>query len=72
VRRRLWHPTQKVHRVEGGIELAMDVAGTTELASWILGFGDQAEVIEPHSLREQIGAELGRAAARYRPPGSAS
>src|SRR5262249_1318267 len=31
VRRRLWHPTQVIKRVEGGIELAMEVQGTTEL-----------------------------------------
>jgi predicted DNA-binding transcriptional regulator YafY len=47
----------------------MDVRGTTELTSWVLGFGDQAEVLEPESLREAVAAELSRAAARYqRPP----
>jgi predicted DNA-binding transcriptional regulator YafY len=35
-------------------------------ASWVLGFGDQAEVIEPEAMREQLAAELERAAARYR------
>ncbi len=30
----------------------MDVSGTVELASWMLGFGDQAEVLEPDSLRD--------------------
>lgn len=67
VRRRLWHPTQKIRRVEHGIEITMDVRGTTELASWVLGFGDQAVVLEPDSLRDHIGGELERAAARYRP-----
>jgi hypothetical protein len=65
VKRRLWHPTQQIRRVGGGIELTMDVAGTTELVSWVLGFGDKAEVLEPESLREEVGAELARAAARY-------
>jgi proteasome accessory factor B len=65
VRRRRWHPTQSIRNVEGGIELLLDVSGTTELSSWILGFGDQAEVLEPESLREAVAAELARASKRY-------
>jgi predicted DNA-binding transcriptional regulator YafY len=66
VQRRQWHPTQKIKRVDGGIELTMEVEGTVELLSWVLGFGDKAEVIEPVSLREEIANELARAAQRYR------
>ena len=65
VRRRQWHPTQEIRRVSGGIELRMELSGTVELASWVLGFGDQAEVLEPPALRQQVAAELRRAAARY-------
>ncbi len=65
VRRRRWHPTQVVKRVPGGVEFTMDVSGTVEVVSWVLGFGDQAEVLEPGSLRDQVAAELARAAARY-------
>jgi predicted DNA-binding transcriptional regulator YafY len=65
VRRRLWHPTQTIRAVEGGVELTMEVSGTTELTSWVLGFGDQAEVIEPESLRDAVAAELERALRRY-------
>lgn len=65
VRRRRWHPTQEVRRVPNGIELAMEVSGTVEVVSWVLGFGDQAEVLEPASLRDQVAAELARASARY-------
>jgi proteasome accessory factor B len=65
VRRRQWHPTQRIHNVEGGIELTMDVGGSTEVASWVLGFGDQAVVLEPASLREDVAAELRRAASQY-------
>ena len=66
VQRRQWHPTQKIKRVDGGIELTMEVAGTLELLSWVLGFGDKAEVLEPESLREEITGELARAAQHYR------
>jgi proteasome accessory factor B len=65
VRRRQWHPTQEIRKVEGGVELTMEVAGTVELLSWVLGFGDKAEVLEPESLREEIGAELARTAQHY-------
>lgn len=66
VRRRQWHPTQRLERVEGGgVELSMEVAGTVELLSWVLGFGDKAEVLEPESLRDEVAAELSRASARY-------
>ncbi|MGZ4777665.1 MAG: helix-turn-helix transcriptional regulator [Thermoanaerobaculia bacterium] len=65
VRRRQWHPTQRIRNVSGGIELTMDVAGTLEIANWILGFGQNATVLEPAALREQIAAELRAAADRY-------
>jgi predicted DNA-binding transcriptional regulator YafY len=67
VRRRQWHPTQQIAKVPGGIELTLEVAGTVELLSWVLGFGDKAVVLEPESLRAEISAELARANARYRP-----
>jgi predicted DNA-binding transcriptional regulator YafY len=58
VQRRMWHPTQKFRRVEGGVEMTMDVRGTTEVVSWVLGFGRTAEVLEPTGLRDQIRAEV--------------
>jgi len=65
VRRRQWHPTQEIKRVERGVELTMEVSGTVELVSWVLGFSDQAEVLEPQTLRDQVAAELARASAKY-------
>jgi proteasome accessory factor B len=66
VRRRTWHPTQKITKAEGGIVLTMQVAGTTELESWVLGFGEFAEVLEPAELRGKVAASLRKAAALYR------
>jgi proteasome accessory factor B len=66
VKRRRWHPTQRIDTADGGIILEMDVAGTVELKSWLLGFGNTAEVLAPDSLREEVAAELESAAARYR------
>src|SRR6185369_12068205 len=51
VQRRHWHPTQRFRRVaDGGVEMAMDVRGTVELANWVLGFGENALVLEPAEL----------------------
>ena len=65
VRRRRWHPTQKITKTDRGVELAMDVSGTVELTSWILGWGSKVEVLEPESLRDEIAAEAARVAGRY-------
>ena len=67
VQRRQWHPTQRFSRVDGGIEMTMDVRGTTELASWVLGFGDKARVLEPVDLRLAIAEELRRVAHTHLP-----
>ena len=40
VRRRLWHPTQKITKTNGGVELTTEVMGTTEVKTWIPGWGD--------------------------------
>jgi predicted DNA-binding transcriptional regulator YafY len=65
VQRRQWHPTQRFRKTGGAVEMTMDVRGTVELVSWVLGFGDKAEVLEPEVLRDQVAAELRRAADRY-------
>jgi predicted DNA-binding transcriptional regulator YafY len=67
VRRRMWHPTQRFERVAGGgTEMTMEVNGTVEVVSWVLGFGATAEVVAPEALRREVATETERAAARYR------
>ncbi len=66
MRRRLWHPTQEIRRTERGVEMVMEVAGTTELKTWVLGWGDKVEVLEPAGLREEVAAEVERVIAKYR------
>ena len=45
--------------------LAATVAGTIEIRLWILSWGDDVEVLEPASLRDDVAATHRRAAARY-------
>ena len=66
IRRSRWHPSQKIYGMGGGIiELVMQVALTVELRSWILGFGPQAEVLEPTELREEVAEAVRSLAAVY-------
>jgi proteasome accessory factor B len=66
VERIMWHPTQKFRRTPAGLEMTMEVRGTVELSSWVLSFGDKAQVLEPSTLREALSAEHDRAATRRR------
>ena len=63
VQRRMWHPTQRFKKAARGVEMTMDVRGTTEIVSWVLGFGDKARVVAPPELRAQIAAEAARVAS---------
>lgn len=64
IRERAWHPTQKLRDLpDGALEMTMRVADTLEVRRWILGYGTQAEVIEPASLREAIRREAEAVAA---------
>lgn len=66
VRERIWHRSQKLAELpDGGLELTMEVGGDDELASWILSFGEHAEVIEPAGLRDRIRATLHSSLSRY-------
>ena len=62
IQRRQWHPTQKFRRgADGGVEMTMEVRGTVELVSWVLGFGEKARVLEPAALRAAVAAESSNA-----------
>jgi predicted DNA-binding transcriptional regulator YafY len=66
VQRRQWHPSQRFKKGKrGGIEMTMDVRGTTEVVSWVLGFGDKARVVEPPGLVAAVAGELERARGLY-------
>jgi proteasome accessory factor B len=62
----IWHPTQKiVHRDDGSIDFSVTVEGTREISWWILGYGDQAEVLEPRELRDLVAGRVQGMAAMY-------
>jgi proteasome accessory factor B len=66
VLRKRWHETQVAQEhADGRVVLTLEVRGTVGITSWLLGFGDQAEVLAPASLREELAAVTARMAASY-------
>lgn len=50
-----WHKTQQLKWEDDGTLLfTVTVDGLNEIVWWILGYGDQAEVVQPKELRQKI------------------
>ena len=55
VRERIWHPTQKLTpQGDGSLHMELNIAISSWLIKWILGFEDSVEILEPASLRDQV------------------
>ena len=62
----IWHPTQRlVWNKDGSLRFSVTVDGIHEISSWLLGFGEQAEVLSPQSLREMIISHVRRMMETY-------
>lgn len=62
----VWHKTQKLKRLEdGSLEFSARVSGLNEIAWWILGYGDQAEVLKPAKLRKLVARRVRQMHAIY-------
>jgi len=72
---RLWHPSQSLRWLKDKrLEMALKVADTPDIRRWLLGFGLDAEVVEPAALREALRLQaesLARTLASTRRPGQA-
>jgi predicted DNA-binding transcriptional regulator YafY len=65
---RLWHPSQRLRPLsDGRLEMTLRVADTLEVRRWILGYGAEAEVLEPASLREALRLEAEAVARQLAP-----
>jgi predicted DNA-binding transcriptional regulator YafY len=60
-----WHPPARIRKVRDGIELSLEVRDATWLRGYVLSFGDEAELLEPASLRTELADAISRAARRY-------
>lgn len=62
----VWHKTQRVELLEDGCLLfRVQVSGLSEIAWWILGYGDQAEVLKPVKLRRLVARRAANMHATY-------
>jgi len=63
------HPSQRLAPQSDGTLIAeFELASFEELSSWVLSFGEHAEVVEPGELREQIRVRLTASLAKYQAP----
>lgn len=61
VQERTWHPSQTIEkRANGSIDLSIRVANLWELKRWLVGWGADARVVQPESLRKEIEEECAR------------
>ncbi len=51
----VWHPSQVLEKQkDGSMIMTLRVTDTVDLYSWILGWGEKIEVLEPKRLREEV------------------
>jgi hypothetical protein len=60
-----WHRTQHVDVRDDRVVVTMTVRLCPELKAWVLGFGEEAEVISPRELRDEVAHRTAAAAQRY-------
>lgn len=63
-----WHVSQVVDIAEERVRVTLHVRVCAELEAWILGFGEDAEVVSPAELRERIARRASRLAGTYSRP----
>lgn len=62
----IWHKTQKTKLLgDGSLEFRATVSGLHEIVWWILGYGDQAEVLKPARLRQIVAQRARNMASMY-------
>jgi len=62
----VWHKTQQLcHREDGSLDFHVRVSGIREISWWIMGYGDQAEVLRPPALRQLIAERAAKLVERY-------
>ncbi len=62
----LWHKTQRTKFEEdGSLLFEVEVDGIDEISWWVLGYGDQAQVLEPPELREKVAGHAERMSGYY-------
>lgn len=67
IRERTWHPSQSVsEKGDGSVVLSLKVADLGEVKRWLIGFGVEARVLKPATLRREIAAECARIGKKWK------
>ncbi len=63
----VYHPTQKIEEEldDGSIIVSYELCGLDELKTWVIQWGEGAEVLEPEILREKVRETAARIARLY-------
>lgn len=70
IQERAWHDSQTIEPAnDGSIVLTLTLGAFAEVERWILGWGAEAEVLQPMELRARIAQAAGRTKALYCQPG---
>ena len=65
-RERVYHSTQvNDEQADGGLIVTFHVAGIEEIRRWVLGFGPEAEALEPQALRDAVAEAAKKVAEIY-------
>jgi predicted DNA-binding transcriptional regulator YafY len=60
-----WHNSQEVDELpDGRWEMRLEIGITPEFVHWLLYYGDQVEIVQPHHLRVRVAEEHRRAGER--------
>jgi len=67
IRRKKWHPSQKIgENGDGSIEFSVTLDGTDEIKRWIYHWGPNCEVISPPEFRQEVAEELNQMTDLYK------
>lgn len=67
VRERQWSKDQRIEELDdGSFILTFSARSDLELVKWVLSFGQEAELLAPEHLRQQVAQEIAVAGGRYR------
>ncbi|QYM79220.1 transcriptional regulator [Horticoccus luteus] len=67
IRERVWHESQEMRELAGGVlELTLRLGALPEVERWVLGWGAHAEVVAPAELRERLRASAATLSRMYK------
>ena len=68
IREAVWHRSQRIAELpDRRVDLHLVIDGLDEILGWVLGFGDQVEVLAPPTLRQRVEAVAVRVARIHVP-----